>query len=70
MGVKIPYMATNSDRPSDDSCLCLGMAGRRILKTPDESAPWNWVGNIRFGSFPVHWRLVGSPQGENEEAIV
>ena len=63
-------MATDIDTSSDDSSLCLGMACRRTLQKLDESSPWNWVGNIRFGSLPIHWGLVGSPQGEEQEESI
>lgn len=62
-------MATDYDTPSNDSNLCLGMVSRRTLKKLDESSPWYWVSNIRFGSFSIHRGLVGSPQGKDEEEI-
>ena len=70
MGVEIPHMATDFDTPSNDSSLCLGMVCSRTLKKLDQSSPWNWVGNIRFGYLPILWGLVGSPQGEDEEEII
>lgn len=70
MGVEIPHMASDFDCPYDDSNLCLGMACSRTIKKVDESSPWYWVGDICFGSLPVHCGLVGSPQGEDEEEII
>ena len=63
-------MATDLDSSFDDSDLCLGMVSRRTLKKVDKSSPWNWAGNICVGCLPILWRLVGSPQGEDEEEII
>lgn len=63
-------MATDFDTPSIDSNICLGMGCSRTLEKLDQSSPWNWAGNIRFGYFPVLWGLVGSPQVEVEEKII
>lgn len=70
MGVEIPHMATDFDSPSDDSSICLGMVCGWTFKKFDQSSSWDWVGNIRLGSLPIHWGLVGSPQGEEQEEII
>ena len=70
MGVEIPYMVTDFDPPFNDSRFCLGVVSRRTLKKVDESSPWDWAGNIRFGYLPILWGLVGSPQGEKKEKII
>ena len=63
-------MAADSDTPSHDSNICLGMDSSRTLKKPDEPSPRNWAGNIRLGDLPILWRLVGSSKVEGEEEIV
>ena len=70
MGVEIPHMVTDFDCPFDDCNLCPGMDRSRTFEKIEQPPPRNWPSNIRLGTLPVHWRLVGSPQGKEQEKVI
>lgn len=70
MGIEISHMATDFDSPFNDGGICLGLVCSRTFEKVDQSSSWNRIGNIRFGPLPIHFGLVGPPQGENAEKVI
>ena len=63
-------MATDIDGLTYDGNIRAWLVCRRAFEKSDESASWDWTGDICAGPISGNRRLVGSQAGEVEEAAV
>ena len=70
MGVKIPYLVTDSDGAIDDGGVCAWMVCCGTVQETIESTPLHWADYIHFGSGAIHLWLVDVSQGEKATQFV
>ncbi len=60
MGAEVSYMATNIDSTAYDGCVRLGLVCGWAGEESDESASWDWLGDLCVGALSGYWGVVGA----------